>query len=899
MVKENEKIRELTKQNEELKLQLAESQETLRAIQSGEVDALVVQSPSGQQVYTLKDAEHPYRVMVETMNEGAATLAADGTVFYCNRQLADLLKVPLDKVMATPLTNFVAPADLPVFESMLRQATSGISRAEIELKTPDGVAVPVLVSARALDEENRQMVSLVVTDLSEQKRDDKIIAEARLLQAIMAESGEGVIVCDAEGIIMHMSLEAQKMVGHYVVGRRFKDEFTILRVDNIPVTLRSLISGEIPNKTEVTFKQDGEEKTYLLSYAKLAAEEMILGHIITLTNVTRLKQIEQNIKQNENKYRSLFENMGEAAILTEAVFDAQGKPTDYIIIETNKAWNTLYWPSGKDLLGETILGILPNISRHWLDNAAIVSTTGVNRHVEYFSQLFNKWLEVDFYSPKPGQVAAISSDITGRKKTEEALKESEMRFRLVMRHAPVSVAVQDLDLKYIWAFNQKTASPNGIVGRYDREIFTPEEAAQVTEMKKRVIKEDTDLSIQRWFDRPSGRIFLAVYWEPIHDTSGRVIGVGSATLDMTPVKIAEEALARSESKFHGMFNTMNEGMALHEIIFDGNGKAVDYRLLEVNPAYEHITGLPREKTIGEKASELYGTGKPPYFDIYERVITTRQPETFDSYFAPLQKYFMISVFATDNTHFATIFSDITVGKEAEAELKRNALELQTMNQELEAFSFSVSHDLRAPLRSLSGFSKILLEDYGEKLDAAGKSHLDRIFESSEHMGHLIDDLLKLARIAQSNISFTKLNLSEIAQKIVEELRSNDPKRKAEVLIEPGLVACGDRVLLGQVLENLLGNAWKYSGKKPETKIEMGSVEHDGKTAYYIRDNGAGFNMDYAEKLFKPFQRLHAASEFEGTGIGLAIVQRIVRRHGGTVWAEGKRGEGATFYFTLG
>ena len=166
------------------------------------------------------------------------------------------------------------------------------------------------------------------------------------------------------------------------------------------------------------------------------------------------------------------------------------------------------------------------------------------------------------------------------------------------------------------------------------------------------------------------------------------------------------------------------------------------------------------------------------------------------------------------------------------------------------------------------------------------------------MSKLIDDLLKLARVAQNEISIEDLDLSEMAQKIIDELQNGDPRRRAEVCIEPGLCGRGDRVLIGQVLENLLNNAWKYNSKKPETKIEMGSVVHEGQTAYYVRDHGAGFDMTYADKLFKPFQRLHAASEFEGTGIGLAIVQRIIRRHGGKVWAKGKAGEGATFYFTL-
>ena len=243
--------------------------------------------------------------------------------------------------------------------------------------------------------------------------------------------------------------------------------------------------------------------------------------------------------------------------------------------------------------------------------------------------------------------------------------------------------------------------------------------------------------------------------------------------------------------------------------------------------------------------------------------------------------------------------DITERKKAEEELRQRTAELEASNKELEAFSYSVSHDLRAPLRSMEGFSSALLEDYADKLDDQGKQYLRYVQESSDLMARLIDDLLKLSRVTRSDMSYEKVNLSEMARKIVAELEKAEPDRKVKLNIAPDITAYGDRNLLRLVLENLLGNAWKFSSKVASPRIEMGTIEHNGKQAYFIRDNGVGFDMTYADKLFKPFQRLHKASEFAGTGIGLATVQRIIRRHGGEVWAESKVGEGATFYFTLG
>ncbi len=250
--------------------------------------------------------------------------------------------------------------------------------------------------------------------------------------------------------------------------------------------------------------------------------------------------------------------------------------------------------------------------------------------------------------------------------------------------------------------------------------------------------------------------------------------------------------------------------------------------------------------------------------------------------------------------------DITERKRAEeerdrllSEVQRRAAELNAANKELEAFSYSVSHDLRAPLRHIDGFSKILLKAYADKLDERGKQYLQFLCDGSQKMDQLIDAMLKLSRATRAEMRRQPVNLSELAESILVELHKEDPDRQVELNIAPGVIANGDPSLLRNVLENLLGNAWKFTSKCPVARIELGVARQDGKPVYYVRDNGAGFDMAYADKLFGAFQRLHKAEDYPGTGIGLATVQRIVRRHGGQVWAEAEVDKGATFYFTLG
>ncbi|MDF2631053.1 MAG: sensor histidine kinase, partial [Symbiobacteriaceae bacterium] len=226
-------------------------------------------------------------------------------------------------------------------------------------------------------------------------------------------------------------------------------------------------------------------------------------------------------------------------------------------------------------------------------------------------------------------------------------------------------------------------------------------------------------------------------------------------------------------------------------------------------------------------------------------------------------------------------------------------ELQAVNKELEAFAYSVSHDLRAPLRTIDGFSQMIAEDYGDQIGHEGKNYVSRIRAAARHMGGLIDDLLRLSRLMRQELHPRRVSLSALARSVIADLERERPRDlPVTVTVSDGLSAHGDERLLRLVLHNLLSNAWKFTGRTPEAEIRVGMERRDGTPVFFVRDNGVGFDMAYADKLFDPFQRFHSAREFEGSGIGLATVQRVIQRHGGRVWAEGKPGEGAAFYFTL-
>ncbi len=239
-----------------------------------------------------------------------------------------------------------------------------------------------------------------------------------------------------------------------------------------------------------------------------------------------------------------------------------------------------------------------------------------------------------------------------------------------------------------------------------------------------------------------------------------------------------------------------------------------------------------------------------------------------------------------------------LNQELEQRVIDRTRDLDASNRELEAFVYSVSHDLRAPLRRVEGFSAAMMEDCENLLDMKGREYLERIGEGTRNMGRLIDALLELSRVAKADMEREEVDLGSLARSVIGELQETQPRRGVECIVRDGLKARGDDRLLRAVLENLLGNAWKFTQKREKARIEFGIEGNNDVKAFFVRDNGAGFDMDYAGKLFTPFQRLHSEDEFEGTGIGLATVRRIVSRHGGEVWAEGEVGKGATLYFTL-
>ncbi len=323
------------------------------------------------------------------------------------------------------------------------------------------------------------------------------------------------------------------------------------------------------------------------------------------------------------------------------------------------------------------------------------------------------------------------------------------------------------------------------------------------------------------------------------------------------------------------------------------------KITDINEASVKITGISRDKLIGTDFSNYFTEpekARAGYQQVFANGFVTDYPLTIQHRDGKLTDVlYNASVYKDERGKVLGVFAaarDVTIQKNI-------TNELQAANRELEAFSYSVSHDLRAPLRSIDGFSQALLEDYSDKLDEQAMGYLNRVRNATQRMGHLIDDMLNLSRVTRVEMRRETVDLSALANDVLAELQKSEPERQVDCRIDPALVTEGDAQLLRVILVNLLGNAWKYTAKQPQPCIEFYAIRNAHKsTEFIVKDNGAGFDMTYASKLFGAFQRLHLASEFPGTGVGLATVQRIVHRHGGKIRGEGTPNQGAIFSFTL-
>jgi PAS domain S-box-containing protein len=509
---------------------------------------------------------------------------------------------------------------------------------------------------------------------------------------------------------------------------------------------------------------------------------------------------------------------------------------------------------------------------------------------------------------------SIIENITERKLAEEQLQAASLYARSLIE-ASLDPLVTISPEGKITDVNKATEDVTGsirseLIGTDFSDYFTEPEKAREGYQRAFLKKYVTDYPLV--LRHRDGHITEVLYNASVyHNEAGDVLGVFAAARDVTERNKAEQEVAQLSLQNRLILDSAGEGIY---------GLDIDGKCTFVNPAALQLLGFRIEELIGQHSHSMFHHTKPdgkpypqedcPVQSAYKQGAVHRGSDLYwhkDGSSFPVEFISTPILEAGKITGAVVAFRDITELKKAEnkitelnLDLERRVVErteqLEAANKELEAFSYSVSHDLRTPLRAIDGFSHILLDDYAGKMDDEGKRLLNVVRDNASRMGRLIDDILKFSRTSRLEMTFTEIDMEKLAHEVVEELQPADGKLQVE--IEPIPPATVDRAMMRQVFVNLLSNAIKFSSSRESARIKVGGSIEGDEAVYFVRDNGAGFDMQYADKLFGVFQRLHAMNEFEGTGIGLAIVKRIITRHGGRVWAEGKVNEGATIYFVV-
>ena len=628
-------------------------------------------------------------------------------------------------------------------------------------------------------------------------------------------------------------------------------------------------------------------------------------------DITARKAAEERVRQSEAFLEAIIEHLPNLVFVKEA--------GELRHIRFNAACELLLGVSRQDVLGKNNYEIFPKEQADLYtakDRAALASGTVVdipeepiqtkNKGIRF---LHTKKVSIRDADGMPRYLLGISEDITERKQAERERQKHEAalaRFKYTLDQTLDCVFMFSHDTLEFTYCNQGACEQ---VGYSHAELFT----MTPVDIKPEFTRERFRTTVQPLLDGTQPSLTLETIHRhkdghdiPVEISLQLVRQEGEAprfvaiVRDITARKQTEAALRDSEARFRQVVESAPNGILM--VRADGT-------ITLVNAQIERLFGYSREELVGQAIDLLLPPGMrgshaqnvARFFAAPSTRAMGANRDLFglhkDGREVPIE-IGLTPLETPDGPHVLASIIDITERKQAEAALHARQTLLDAANKELEAFAYSVSHDLRTPLRSIDGFSQALLEDYASLLDEQGRDYLQRVRSASQRMGQLIDDLLDLSRTARREFRRGPVDLSTLAHLTCEGLRRSDPDRQVEFVVAPGLVASGDIGLLRIVLDNLLGNAWKFTAKRPQARIEFGTTVASGVTTYFVRDNGAGFDMAYADKLFTPFQRLHGMTEFPGTGIGLATVSRIVHRHGGRIWAEGAVDQGVTVYFIL-
>ena len=906
-------------------------------------------SPGGDQVFTLHGADEPYRLAIEKMDPGTATLSCDGVVLSCDRRLADIVETTPDALVGRAFGELIAAEEAPVWRRLL-----GTARTEPccgEVTSPGARVVPLQLCLSPMPDGAAATVCLVAMDLSEVRERELQLARLQATRDTAEQLGRlgswEVDTSTGEAVWSPMLLElldagAEDLAGDLraLVERRVHPDDSDRLLDAFAAQIGG---GGVRHQQFRVIHRDGSVHVLAGPSRMEPGPDGGLTRLVgCLQDVTETLRLQQDLRDTAERFRLLAENASDVVFhQVEGVIEWIGPS-----VEERLGWRV------EDLVGRLTVALWHADDREAVTALREAAYAGVPGQAEARIRTRDGryvWVDATVrpYTAEDGRSGMVGAlrDIQAEVEAREAVAASEELYRSITSTAHDGIFVHTREGRIV-AWNERASSLLGLdtmtdlddprggwqLGSWefvheDGRPFTPDERPSVVTLTTG----QACIDVVVGFTRDGEQRWLNVSTSPLTSPGQDLPHAVAVTVrDVTEERRAREALRESEAmrdlaEKSGRMASWSTDLATGETSWSAGVSAlydIDRRTLTHEPAgrdlmsavLSRVDRADREVMLRRLRHPEAGRAsvvdyRVRHRDGSEHIISGTAEVEYDDSGAAVR----ISGYQQDVTEQRRAEDEIRAlnadlerrvrERTAElaartAQLEASAERLRAANLELESFSYSVSHDLRAPLRAIDGFSEILVEDYAAVLDEAGLGHLARIRDGAQRMGRLIDDLLALSRIGRHELKLAEVDLSETAAAVLADLRASAPDRRVEAAVQPGCRATADRGLVTILLTNLLGNAWKFTAGRQTAHIDVGAREEGGATVFFVRDDGAGFDAADADKLFRPFSRLHAQSEFAGSGIGLAIVQRIVTRHGGRCWAEGEVGAGATFFFTL-
>lgn len=855
----------------------------------------------------LQACEDRYSDILTRIAHGILIVDDKGKILFANPAAATILECTTDELLGRK-------SPLP---------TAAETAAEITVKTRSGnsVAVDIWEVEFEWDEKPARLIAL--HDITARKLAEEALRESeeKFSRAFMA----------VPSLLFIATLPYEKYVE---VNEAFERTFGWRQEEIFERTLADFDIWDDPTERarvvraiqedgylrdqEMCFRsKSGETFCGLLSaeLMELCGVHCMIGII---TNISERKRSEEALQNSEEKFSKAFLYAPGLLIVSSTMEEGR-------IIEVNDAFERVFKYKREEAIGRSALDL--NLWVDPEDRIRVIQTLherGEVRDCEIRFRDRDGNVFMGLYSATITEIGgeecllSVLSDITERKRLEEEREQLLTQLDAVLNSIHEGVVISDLEgnvltmnpaalaiygFEKVEQVRRQLSELQGVFELFDLDGRPlPREQRPMLRVLRGERFSDCEVRVRR---RDIGKSFIGSYsGTPVYNKSGEVFLAVTTMRDITDRKRSEEALRESEARFSSIFNMAPIAIAITTL--------ADGRFVDINAAGERLTGYRRDELIGRTALE-FNIWDDPLQRVETIEALLERGEVRDREMAMKNRggglfwgsFSAVVVDLKSEKYMLSLISDITERKQAEAEIEKlntslatRAAELEAANQELEAFSYTVSHDLRRPLTTINGYCQVIQELCSVALGQQCRGYLEEIHGGTLRMNQLIDALLKFSSMTRIELRRETVDISAMAQAVAAELSLAEPERRVTFRIAEGITVSGDINLLRLVVENLFGNAWKYTGQREEGVIEFGVTEIDGKPACFVRDNGAGFAMAEAERLFAPFQRLSGSAEFKGHGIGLATVERIIRRHGGRIWAEGEPEKGATFFFTL-